>query len=101
MIAADKKRRRRNARVCGRRVARQGKTAGEAKQPGGKLVHSWAVQDDWMIQPICAATCSKLAAQVRTARDVPEFDRAAWFDIWPPRRYRRSGNFSEPPDHPH
>jgi predicted NUDIX family NTP pyrophosphohydrolase len=55
---------------------------GEAKQPGGKIVHVWAVEGDWD----AAAFRSNMFEMEWPPRSgqrqmFPELDCAAWFDI--------------------
>ncbi|HXQ28017.1 MAG TPA: NUDIX domain-containing protein [Gemmatimonadales bacterium] len=57
------------------------------RQPGGKLVHAWAVAGDW--DP--SALRSNMASIVWPPRsdrtlEFPEVDRAAWFPIHEARR---------------
>jgi predicted NUDIX family NTP pyrophosphohydrolase len=55
---------------------------GEAKQPGGKIVHVWAVQEDWDAANLRSNTF-EIEWPPRSGRrqKFPELDRAAWFDI--------------------
>jgi len=55
---------------------------GEARQPGGKLVHVWAVEDDWDAS-LLKSNIFELEWPPRSGRkqSFPELDRAAWFDI--------------------
>ena len=60
---------------------------GQVKQPGGKVVHAWALEGDWEPGALKSNTFSvewpKGSGQVRT---YPEVDRAAWFDLPEARR---------------
>jgi predicted NUDIX family NTP pyrophosphohydrolase len=53
---------------------------GEAKQPGGKIVHVWAVEDDWNPEDI-NSNMFEMEWPPRSGRrqTFPELDRAAWF----------------------
>ena len=55
---------------------------GEAKQPGGKLVHVWAVEDDWDPEDL-RSNQFEMEWPPRSGRrqTFPELDRAAWFDV--------------------
>jgi predicted NUDIX family NTP pyrophosphohydrolase len=55
---------------------------GEARQPGGKLVHVWAVEDDWDASSL-KSNIFEMEWPLRSGRtqSFPELDRAAWFDI--------------------
>ena len=55
---------------------------GTAKQPGGKLVHVWAMEGDWNSTDLQSNTF-ELEWPPRSGRlqTFPEIDRAAWFDI--------------------
>jgi predicted NUDIX family NTP pyrophosphohydrolase len=52
------------------------------KQPGGKIVHAWAVEGDFDPQTLKSNTFS-LEWPPRSGRpqEFPEVDRAAWFDL--------------------
>lgn len=53
-----------------------------ARQPGGKLVHAWAVQDDW--DPVgLRSNTFEMEWPPRSGKrqEFPEIDRAAWFGI--------------------
>jgi predicted NUDIX family NTP pyrophosphohydrolase len=65
---------------------------GDAKQPGGKVVHVWAVESDWdagnlrsnqfeMVWPPKSGRLEKF----------PELDRAAWFGIAEARKHILKG----------
>jgi predicted NUDIX family NTP pyrophosphohydrolase len=55
---------------------------GEARQSGEKLVHVWAVEDDWDAS-LLKSNIFELEWPPRSGRkqSFPELDRAAWFDI--------------------
>jgi predicted NUDIX family NTP pyrophosphohydrolase len=55
---------------------------GEAKQPGGKIVHVWAVEDDWDATNLQSNTFEmEWPPRSGQRQKFPELDRAAWFDI--------------------
>ena len=55
---------------------------GEAKQPGGKIVHVWAVEDDWDAADL-HSNMFEMGWPPRSGRRqmFPELDRAAWFGV--------------------
>jgi predicted NUDIX family NTP pyrophosphohydrolase len=55
---------------------------GEARQPGGKIVHIWAVQDDWDTA-LLQSNMFEMEWPPRSGRrqSFPEIDRAAWFKV--------------------
>jgi predicted NUDIX family NTP pyrophosphohydrolase len=55
---------------------------GEARQPGGKLVQVWAVEDDWNADKLQSNTF-EIEWPPRSGRrqTFPELDRAAWFNL--------------------
>jgi len=55
---------------------------GEAKQPGGKRVHVWAIEDDWNPDDL-ESNIFEMEWPPRSGRTqtFPELDRAAWFNI--------------------
>jgi predicted NUDIX family NTP pyrophosphohydrolase len=55
---------------------------GEAKQPGGKLVHVWGVEEDWDTA-LLKSNMFEMEWPPRSGRKqaFPELDRADWFDI--------------------
>jgi predicted NUDIX family NTP pyrophosphohydrolase len=57
-------------------------TLGEAKQPGGKIVHAWAVEGDWDSTSL-KSNAFEMEWPPRSGRrqSFPELDRADWFDI--------------------
>jgi predicted NUDIX family NTP pyrophosphohydrolase len=60
---------------------------GEAKQPGGKIVHVWAVEGDWETLTL-RSNQFQMEWPPRSGRiqHFPELDRAAWFSIADARR---------------
>lgn len=66
----------------GHRPAGELLSLGSARQPGGKLVHAWAVQDDW--DPVgLRSNTFEMEWPPRSGKrqELPEIDRAAWFGI--------------------
>ena len=55
---------------------------GEAKQPGGKIVHVWAVEGDWEAARL-KSNMFEMEWPPRSGRRqmFPELDRAEWFGI--------------------
>jgi len=55
---------------------------GEAKQPGGKIVHVWAVEGDWNPATL-KSNMFKMEWPPRSEGQqyFPEIDRAAWFGL--------------------
>jgi predicted NUDIX family NTP pyrophosphohydrolase len=55
---------------------------GEARQPGGKVVHVWAVQSDWDPADL-QSNSFEMEWPPRSGRRqrFPELDRAAWFSV--------------------
>jgi predicted NUDIX family NTP pyrophosphohydrolase len=55
---------------------------GVAKQPGGKVVHVWAIQEDWDASKLQSNTF-EMEWPPRSGRQqsFPEIDRASWFGI--------------------
>ena len=55
---------------------------GEARQSGGKLVHVWAVEDDWDTASL-KSNMFEMEWPPRSGRkqSFPELDRAEWFDL--------------------
>jgi predicted NUDIX family NTP pyrophosphohydrolase len=55
---------------------------GEARQPGGKLVQVWAVEEDWDAASL-KSNMFELEWPPRSGRrhSFPELDRAEWFDL--------------------
>jgi predicted NUDIX family NTP pyrophosphohydrolase len=60
---------------------------GELKQPGGKLVHVWAVESDFDHGQLVSNTF-EIEWPIKSGRiaSFPEVDRASWFDIATARR---------------
>jgi len=55
---------------------------GEALQPGGKLVHVWAVEDDWDTAKLHSNSFEMEWPPKSGGRQAfPELDRAAWFTL--------------------
>jgi predicted NUDIX family NTP pyrophosphohydrolase len=55
---------------------------GDAKQPGGKIVHAWTVEDDWDAEQLRSNTFEmEWPPRSGQFQSFPELDRAAWFDI--------------------
>jgi predicted NUDIX family NTP pyrophosphohydrolase len=55
---------------------------GHAKQPGGKVVHVWAVQEDWDVAQLRSNTFEMEWPPKSGRRQAfPELDRARWFQI--------------------
>jgi len=55
---------------------------GNAKQPGGKIVHVWAVQDEWDPANLRSNTFElEWPPRSGRRRSFPEIDRAAWFSL--------------------
>jgi predicted NUDIX family NTP pyrophosphohydrolase len=55
---------------------------GSAKQPGGKVVHVWAIEEDW--DPVdLQSNTFEMEWPPRSGRrhSFPEIDRASWFSI--------------------
>jgi predicted NUDIX family NTP pyrophosphohydrolase len=52
------------------------------KQPGGKIVHAWAVEGDFDPRALTSNTFSlEWPPRSGRHREFPEVDRAAWFDL--------------------
>ena len=60
---------------------------GEARQPGGKIVHAWAIEGEWDPALIRSNTF-EIEWPPRSGRqqNFPEIDRAAWFAVADARR---------------
>lgn len=55
---------------------------GDAKQPGGKVVHIWAVQGDWDAKRLRSNTFQmEWPPKSGRQQTFPELDRASWFPI--------------------
>jgi predicted NUDIX family NTP pyrophosphohydrolase len=60
---------------------------GSAKQPGGKVVHVWAIQGDWNPADLQSNTFEmEWPPRSGQRRSFPEIDRASWFGIAEARR---------------
>lgn len=60
---------------------------GEARQPGGKVVQAWVVENDWDAKLIRSNTFEiEWPPRSGRLRTFPEIDRAAWFAIADARR---------------
>ena len=57
-------------------------TLGEARQPGGKVVHVWAVQGDWDASKL-RSNSFQMEWPPKSGRQqqFPELDRAEWFTL--------------------
>jgi predicted NUDIX family NTP pyrophosphohydrolase len=55
---------------------------GNARQPGGKIVHIWAVEDDWDTAEL-RSNAFEIEWPPRSGRrqTFPEIDKAAWFSL--------------------
>jgi predicted NUDIX family NTP pyrophosphohydrolase len=60
---------------------------GEARQPGGKLVHVWAVEGGWDFSKL-RSNSFEMEWPPKSGRrqEFPELDRAAWFTLAEARR---------------
>ena len=55
---------------------------GSAKQPGGKVVHVWAIEEDWDPADLQSNTFEmEWPPGTGRLQSFPEIDRAAWFGI--------------------
>ena len=70
------------AEETGHRPRGKARPLGEAKQPGGKIVHVWAVEGDWEAARL-KSNMFELEWPPRSGRrqTFPELDRAEWFGI--------------------
>jgi predicted NUDIX family NTP pyrophosphohydrolase len=70
------------AEETGHRPRGRSKPLGEARQPGGKLIHIWAIEDDWEAGAI-KSNMFEMEWPPRSGRRqmFPELDRAAWFGL--------------------
>jgi predicted NUDIX family NTP pyrophosphohydrolase len=60
---------------------------GHVKQPGGKVVHAWALEGDFEPSALKSNTFSvEWPRGSGHLRDFPEVDRAAWFELAEARR---------------
>ncbi len=63
-------------KVTGRR------SLGSLRQPGGKLVHVWTVEDDWDPARLASNTFTmEWPPRSGRTQEFPEVDRAAWFSL--------------------
>jgi predicted NUDIX family NTP pyrophosphohydrolase len=74
--------RREFAEETGYRPQRKVVSLGEARQPGGKVVHVWAVEDDWDASEL-RSNSFEMEWPPKSGRQqqFPELDRAAWFTL--------------------
>jgi predicted NUDIX family NTP pyrophosphohydrolase len=57
------------------------------RQPGGKVIHAWAVEADWDPSRLTSGTFSmEWPPRSGRVRSFPEVDRAAWFELGEARR---------------
>jgi predicted NUDIX family NTP pyrophosphohydrolase len=70
------------AEETGHRPAGRAIPLGSAKQPGGKVVHVWAIQDDWDPADLQSNTF-EMEWPLRSGRrqSFPEIDRTSWFSV--------------------
>ena len=55
---------------------------GSAKQPGGKIVHVWAIEEDWDPADLQSNTFEmEWPPRSGQRQSFPEIDRASWFGI--------------------
>ena len=60
---------------------------GEARQPGGKLVHVWAVEVDWDAAKLRSNSFEmEWPPKSGQRQEFPELDRAVWFALEEARR---------------
>jgi predicted NUDIX family NTP pyrophosphohydrolase len=66
----------------GYRPRGEAQSLGSIRQPGGKVVHVWAIEDDWRPSDLASNTF-EMEWPPRSGRrsTFPEIDRAQWFDI--------------------
>lgn len=74
--------RREFAEETGHRPRGKSVPLGESIQPGGKIVHVWAVEDDWDVANL-KSNMFEMEWPPRSGRrqKLPELDRAAWFRL--------------------
>lgn len=55
---------------------------GDARQPGGKIVHVWAVEDDWDADAL-RSNMFEMEWPPRSGKrqSFPELDKAVWFEV--------------------
>jgi predicted NUDIX family NTP pyrophosphohydrolase len=74
--------RREFAEETGYRLKGKALPLGSVRQPGGKLVHAWAVNGDWDPVRLVSNTFSmEWPPHSGRMQEFPEIDRAAWFDL--------------------
>lgn len=66
----------------GHRPAGNSFNLGQAKQPGGKIVHAWAVEGDWDPADLRSNVFEmEWPPKSGKTQSFPEIDRAAWFGV--------------------
>lgn len=74
--------RREYAEETGHRPSGEALDLGEARQPGGKRVHTWAMRGDWDPNALVSSTFDmEWPPRSGKTQSFPEIDRAAWFNI--------------------
>ena len=64
-----------------------GRSLGSVRQPGGKLVHVWAINGNWDPAQLVSNTfCMEWPRQCGRVQEFPEVDKAAWFGLKAARR---------------
>jgi len=68
------------AEETGHRPRGKARALGEARQPGGKIVHAWAIEGDWDADSL-KSNMFEMEWPPRSGRrqSFPELDRAGWF----------------------
>lgn len=70
------------AEETGHRPRGKSVSLGQSKQPGGKIVHVWAVEQDWDAADLKSNMFEMEWPRQSGRRQMfPELDRAAWFEI--------------------
>ena len=70
------------AEETGYRPGREVIPLGSAKQPGGKIVHVWAIEEDWDPANLQSNTFEmEWPPRSGQRQSFPEIDRASWFGI--------------------
>ena len=70
------------AEETGYRPGREVIPLGSAKQPGGKIVHVWAIEEDWDPDDLQSNTFEmEWPPRSGQRQSFPEIDRASWFGI--------------------
>ena len=82
MRRCSPQRRREFAEETGHRPRGKAVALGEARQPGGKIVHVWAVEDDWDPAKL-RSNSFQMEWPPKSGRQqqFPELDRAEWFTL--------------------